>query len=296
MFWVALIVAWVLAEGTDPKDPNVGLPSANKATGPWCFVCNVNVHEDSKHCWDCGKCVENFDHHCPWLNNCVGARTYRAFLAAVWSLLGMLSVIVATTTLLVLRSITASGEGDQLSNFLVGLLLIIAAVHIPLWCLDVFLAGFHCLLWWRGLTTYQYLTGKQPSPARCSSEPDTMSLECPDNGETMPPLPKDSSGISKGSKNSRVSSTSIKKELSGFVFGSSVLAADPWVMREQRRMQLKSDGQAPSIGGIAAQVMGAGSGTPLSDGTVAATLAPMEGTADGGPPQAPSCSHPQPEV
>jgi palmitoyltransferase len=27
-----------------------------------------------RHCIDCGKCVRTFDHHCPWINNCIGEK------------------------------------------------------------------------------------------------------------------------------------------------------------------------------------------------------------------------------
>ncbi|CAH0554084.1 unnamed protein product [Brassicogethes aeneus] len=38
----------------------------------WCGVCEGFKAPRSHHCRRCGFCVLKMDHHCPWINNCVG--------------------------------------------------------------------------------------------------------------------------------------------------------------------------------------------------------------------------------
>lgn len=38
----------------------------------FCEFCDSYCWANSKHCRTCNRCVNRFDHHCMWFNNCVG--------------------------------------------------------------------------------------------------------------------------------------------------------------------------------------------------------------------------------
>lgn len=52
-----------------------------------CVVCRSRRELRSHHCKECGRCVRRLDHHCPWIDNCVGIGNQRTFYCFIVMLL-----------------------------------------------------------------------------------------------------------------------------------------------------------------------------------------------------------------
>ncbi len=64
--------------------------------GTICSDCEVMRAKRSRHCNFCHKCVSRFDHHCPWIQNCVGIRNHGFFLAYIYTTwIDMVVIIVS---------------------------------------------------------------------------------------------------------------------------------------------------------------------------------------------------------
>lgn len=50
-----------------------------------CPECQIIRTGRSRHCIICRRCVERYDHHCPWINNCVGIRNHNIFFVYLFA-------------------------------------------------------------------------------------------------------------------------------------------------------------------------------------------------------------------
>jgi hypothetical protein len=97
----------------DPRDKGAAPEEAQQR---WCYYCELQVHQRSKHCRRCNKCVEVFDHHCPWLNTCIGKHNYPFFLTLLCSAFALLSLQIAASVQACVESQLDDAAGAQLQR------------------------------------------------------------------------------------------------------------------------------------------------------------------------------------
>lgn len=128
----------------------------------WCTTCHIVRPPRASHCNDCNSCVLRYDHHCPFVNNCIGQRNYMFFLGFLASTLALGSMMLFGTWVWYWGSAdTAEMRKSKVTAAHITLILTCAATAVLL--LGVFALGaFHVVLFCWGRTTKEALTGRTP--------------------------------------------------------------------------------------------------------------------------------------
>ncbi|EGV66705.1 Eukaryotic peptide chain release factor GTP-binding subunit [Yamadazyma tenuis] len=129
-------------------------------TVKYCSTCHIWRPPRASHCGVCNACVVNHDHHCIYINNCVGLRNYKYFL---WFVLGASAcgIMAIITGLIHVFHYKTAAEfsihtfGQSISSYPGSFCLVILSLMAIVYPFLVLLV--HILLTCQNLTTREYL-------------------------------------------------------------------------------------------------------------------------------------------
>ncbi|KAL4493959.1 hypothetical protein ABPG72_021976 [Tetrahymena utriculariae] len=122
----------------------------------YCTSCYINMPLRAKHCKDCKRCVARFDHHCPYVGNCIGEKNKCVFY---WFL-----ILQLVELLLGFIEVLKYNEFDQPDNLAYNIYTIFCFIIIAFFFIFVLLLFvYHSYFGSLNITTWEYASWEKIS-------------------------------------------------------------------------------------------------------------------------------------
>ncbi|KAG9129067.1 hypothetical protein Leryth_016888 [Lithospermum erythrorhizon] len=156
---------WVNGRTPHLKIPRVKdvVVNGHEVKVKYCDTCLLYRPPRASHCSICNNCVQRFDHHCPWLGQCIGIRNYRFFYMFITTSTILCAYVFVFSWINIVRrhgSLLKAISDDVLATIL------IVYCFISVWFVGG-LSVFHLYLILTNQTTYEnfrYRYDKKDNP------------------------------------------------------------------------------------------------------------------------------------
>ena len=123
-----------------------------RSTARMCGICNSPKPPRTHHCSTCKRCFLKMDHHCVWLDNCVGYKNYKFFFCLLfWATFMCGFIFGATLEALIQQLVYSQLEGVSV------VWLIMTILSFALGLSTFMLLFYHSYLISNGMTTIEHM-------------------------------------------------------------------------------------------------------------------------------------------
>ncbi|KAL4031960.1 hypothetical protein IC575_010256 [Cucumis melo] len=164
------ITNYALAIFTDPgRVPSTYMPDIEDSENPiheikrkggdlrYCQKCSQYKPPRAHHCRVCKRCILRMDHHCIWINNCVGHENYKVFF--VFVVYAVVACIYSLILLLGSLTIEPPKDEQQVGGPFRTVYIVAGLLLFPLSMALSVLLGWHIYLILHNKTTIEYHEG-----------------------------------------------------------------------------------------------------------------------------------------
>ncbi|KAF9597293.1 hypothetical protein IFM89_016434 [Coptis chinensis] len=159
-------------EWVNGRTPHLKLPrtkdvsvNGHSVKVKYCDTCLLYRPPRASHCSICNNCVQRFDHHCPWVGQCIGIRNYRFFYMFISTSTVLCLYVFAFSWVNILKHSDGGPLWTAMRNEVLSVVLIVYC-FIAVWFVGG-LTVFHFYLICTNQTTYEnfrYRYDKKENP------------------------------------------------------------------------------------------------------------------------------------